>query len=288
MKVLIIGGVAGGATTAARLRRMNENVQIVLFERGEYVSYANCGLPYHIGGTISDRDRLFVQTVNGFINRFNIDIRVKSEVTSINVDDKTVTVHNLLSDETYTESYDKLVISTGAEPIKPPLEGIDNQKIFSLRNVPDMDNIKAFIDQNKPKTAVVVGGGFIGLEMVENLHDAGLKVSVVEKSNQVMAPIDYAMATIVHQHLRQKGVSLYLEEGVSGFDQDGKHIKVILEKNGILEADMVILSIGVRPEVKLAKNAGIELGSLGGIKVDDYMVTSDKDIYKKNSYDIKH
>ncbi len=279
MKILIIGGVAGGATAAARLRRMDENAQIILFERGEYVSYANCGLPYHIGGTISDRDRLFVQTVDGFVNRFNIDIRVQSEVTKIEPADKMVTVHNLVSGKTYTESYDKLIVSTGAEPIKPPLAGMEDKRIFSLRNVPDMDKIKAYINEHKPKTAVVVGGGFIGLEMVENLHEAGLKVSVVEKSNQVMAPIDFAMASLVHQHLRQKGIELYLEEGVTAFEAQDNRLKVLLEKNAPLEADMVILSIGVRPETKLAKEAGLELGTMGGIKVDDYMQTSDKDIY---------
>jgi len=279
MKVLIIGGVAGGATTAARLRRMDEKVEIILFEKGGYVSYANCGLPYYIGGTINDRDRLFVQTVEGFVNRFNIDVRIKSEVTNIDLANKTVLVDNLSSGEKYTESYDKLVISTGAAPIKPALVGIEDKRIFSLRNVPDMDKIKAYIDENNVKKAVVIGGGFIGLEMVENLHDLGIHVSVIEKANQVMTPIDFPMAAMVHQHLGQKGVRLYLEEGVTGFESNAKRIQVLLEKSGNLDADMVILSIGVRPDVKLAKEAGLELGSLGGIKVDDYMQTSDKDVY---------
>lgn len=279
MKILIIGGVAGGATAAARLRRMDENAEIILFERGEYVSYANCGLPYHIGGTISDRDRLFVQTVEGFTNRFNIDIRVKSEVIRIDTQTKTVTVRNLLKGETYSETYDKLIVSTGAEPIKPPMQGIEDSRIFSLRNVPDMDHIKNYIDRNKPKKALVIGGGFIGLEMVENLHEAGLAVAVVERANQVMAPIDYSMATIVHQYLRQKGVSLFLGENVLRFEPSGNQLSVVLESGKNLHADMVILSIGVRPEVKLAKDAGLELGSLGGIKVNDYMQTSDNDIY---------
>lgn len=279
MKILIIGGVAGGATTAARLRRMDENAQIVLFERGEYVSYANCGLPYYIGGTISERDRLFVQTVDGFVNRFNIDIRVRSEVTHIDIQNKMVTIHDIAANKDYTESYDKLVVSTGAEPIKPPMPGIGDKRIFSLRNVPDMDKIKAYIDQYKPKKAVVVGGGFIGLEMVENLHDAGLEVSVVEKNNQVMAPIDFSMATIVHQHLIQKNISLLLEEGVTRFEPVSDQIKVVLESGKEITTDMVIFSIGVRSEVKLAKEAGLELGSLGGIKVDDYMQTSDNDVY---------
>lgn len=279
MKVVIIGGVAGGATAAARMRRESEDAQIVLFERGEYVSYANCGLPYYIGGTISERDRLFVQTVEGFVNRFNIDIRVKSEVTAIDLKSKTVTVLNRLTNESYTESYDKLIVSTGAEPIKPPMPGIDNPKIFSLRNVPDMDHIKSYIDQYNPKRAVVIGGGFIGLEMVENLQDAGLEVCVIERSNQVMTPIDFSMASLVHQHLKSKKVGLLLEEVVEGFESSGNEIKVLLASKKDISADMVILSIGVRPEVHLAKEAGLELGSLGGIKIDDYMQTSDPDVY---------
>lgn len=279
MKTIIIGGVAGGATTAARLRRLDEKSEIILFERGEYVSYANCGLPYYIGGTIAERNKLFVQTVDGFINRFGIDIRIKSEVRSIDPKNKYVTVYDIANNREYTESYDKLIVSTGAEPIKPPMPGIDDNRIFSLRNVPDMDQIKMYVDQYQPKKAVVIGGGFIGLEMVENLHDAGLKVAVVEKSNQVMAPIDFSMASIVHQHLKSKGVSLFLEEGVTSFIPQDEGLKVMLESGKELLADMVILSIGVRPEVKLAKNAGLELGSMGGIKVDDYMQTSDKDIY---------
>ena len=279
MKVLIIGGVAGGATAAARLRRIDENAQIILFERGEYVSYANCGLPYYIGGAISERDRLFVQTVEGFIKRFNIDIRVKSEVTNINLVSKTVTIHDISANKDYIEGYDKLIVSTGAEPIKPPMPGMEDSRIFSLRNVPDMDKIKGYIDQNKPKKAVVVGGGFIGLEMVENLHDAGLEVTVIEKSNQVMAPIDFSMASIVHQQLVRKNVSLLLEEGVTKFESTGDRIKVILESRKEIPADMVIFSIGVRPEVKLAREAGLELGSMGGIKVNEYMQTSDNDVY---------
>ncbi|MBF0575075.1 FAD-dependent oxidoreductase [Dysgonomonas sp. GY617] len=279
MKVLIIGGVAGGATAAVRMRRESEDAQIILFERGEYVSYANCGLPYYIGGTINDRDRLFVQTVEGFVNSFNIDIRIKSEVTAIDVQSKTITVQNRSTNESYTESYDKLIISTGAEPIKPAMPGIDDSRIFSLRNVPDMDNIKAYIDQHKPKRAVVIGGGFIGLEMVENLQDAGVEVCVVERANQVMAPIDFSMASLVHQHLKSKNVGLLLGEVVESFESDNDEIKVLLESKKNVSADMVILSIGVRPEVYLAKTAGLELGSLGGIKVNDYMQTSDPDVY---------
>ncbi|MDR1707476.1 MAG: FAD-dependent oxidoreductase [Prevotella sp.] len=279
MKILIVGGVAGGATVAARLRRIDENAQIILFERGEYVSYANCGLPYHIGGTISDRNRLFVQTVDGFINRFNIDIRIRSEVVGIDTQNKSISVHNLAEDNIYQETYDKLVISTGAEPIKPIIPGIDDKRIFSLRSVPDMDQIKNYIDKHRPKRAVVIGGGFIGLEMVENLYDAGLEVSLVERLNQVMAPIDYSMAALVHQHLSQKRVSLFLEENVVEFESESNGLKVVLESGKELVADMVILSIGVRPDIKLAKEAGIKIGSLGGIVVDDYMQTSDNDVY---------
>ena len=279
MKILIIGGVAGGATTAARLRRMNEKAEIILFERGEYVSYANCGLPYYIGGTINDRNSLFVQTVEGFTRRFNIDIRIKSEVTAIDTGSKTVSVRNLTDGKKYSESYDKLVISTGAEPIRPPIPGIENKRILSLRNVPDMDKIKAYIDQNKPGKAVVIGGGFIGLEMVENLHDAGIEVCVVERSNQVMAPIDFPMAAMVHQHLKSKNISLLLEENVVRFDQSDGELRIILESGKDISTDMVILSIGVRPEIKLAKEAGIELGSSGGIKINDYMETSATDVY---------
>lgn len=279
MKVLIIGGVAGGATVAARLRRIDENAQIILFERGEYVSYANCGLPYYIGGAISERDRLFVQTVEGFINRFNINIRVKSEVRAIDLQNKTVTVFNSSTNQEYNETYDKLVVSTGAEPIKPPIEGIDSERIFSLRNVPDMDKIKDYIVKNNPQKAVVIGAGFIGLEMVENLHEAGLEVCIVEKSDQVMAPIDFSMASIVHQHLKSKKIGLWLNENVTGFKNENGQINVSLESNKDISADMVILSIGVKPETKLAKEAGLEIGSLGGIKVDEYMQTSDKDVY---------
>lgn len=279
MKIVIIGGVAGGATVAARLRRMDERAQILLFERGEYVSYANCGLPYHIGGTIGDRSRLFVQTVDGFINRFRIDIRVKSEVIAIDPLQKAVRVRNLDSGEIYVEDYDKLVVSTGAEPIKPPIEGIGSERILSLRNVPDMDRIIHDIATRKPQTAIVIGAGFIGLEMVENLHDLGIQVSVVEKTNQVMAPLDFPMAAIVHQHLVSKKVNLFLEKAVTAFEEEGDKINVCLDSGEKLAADLVILSIGVKPEVELAKKAGLTIGSLGGIKVDSHMLTSDPSIY---------
>lgn len=279
MKYLIIGGVAGGATVAARLRRMDEKANIVLFERGKYVSYANCGLPYYIGGTINSREKLFVQTVKGFTSRFRIDIRTEQEVTAIRPDKKEVEVKNLSTGETYTESYDKLVLSPGAEPLRPGIEGIGSKKIFTLRNVPDTDTIKAYVNEEKPKRAVVVGGGFIGLEMAENLHEQGIHVDVVEMANQVMAPLDFSMAAIVHQQLTGKGVGLHLEDGVSRFEEKDGGVTVHLRSGKQIVTDMVLLSIGVRPETRLAKEAGLSLGSLGGIAVNEYMQTSDPDIY---------
>ncbi|EGK00801.1 hypothetical protein HMPREF9455_03075 [Dysgonomonas gadei ATCC BAA-286] len=279
MKILIVGGVAGGASVAARLRRMDEQAEIILFERGEYISYANCGLPYYIGGTISDRDNLFIQTVDGFSKRFKIDIRVLQEVICINRENKSITIQNLITNKEYTESYDKLILSTGSEPVKPPIKGIDSRKIFTLRNVPDTDKIKNFLITHKPQKAVVIGGGFIGLEMVENLHDAGLEVQLVEKADQVMAPIDFSMAAIVHQQLRQKGVELYLKEGVTSFLEEENGVRIVLESGRELISDMVIFSIGVRPDIKIVKDAGLELGTTGGIKVNSYMQTSDNNIY---------
>lgn len=219
MKILIVGGVAGGATVAARLRRLDEQAEVILFERGKYVSYANCGLPYYIGGTIADRSKLFVQTAKGFTDRFRIDIRTEQEVTSIDRTRKQVSVHNLATGETYTESYDRLVLSPGAEPLRPKIEGIESPKIFTLRSVPDTDAIKQYVDTQRPQHAVVVGGGFIGLEMAENLHRLGLHVDVVEMANQVMAPLDFSMAALVHRHLTDKGVGLYLEDGVVRFEE---------------------------------------------------------------------
>lgn len=279
MKYLVIGGVAGGATAAARLRRMDENADIILFERGKYVSYANCGLPYYIGGVIAERDKLFVQTVEGFTARFNIDIRTEQEVTAIHPKNKIIEVKNLGTGQTYTESYDKLVLSPGAEPLRPNIEGINSKKIFTLRNVPDTDTIKNYVDQNKPHHAVVVGGGFIGLEMAENLHDLGINIAVVEMANQVMAPLDYSMAAIVHQQLIDKKIDLRLEDGVSRFEETSEGILVHLRSGKQIATDLVILSIGIRPETRLAKEAGLAIGSLGGITVNDYMQTSDPNIY---------
>lgn len=279
MNYLIIGGVAGGATVAARLRRMDEKANIILFERGKYVSYANCGLPYYIGDTINNREKLFVQTAKGFTDRFRIDIRTEQEVTAIRPDKKEVEIKNLSTGETYTETYDKLVLSPGAEPLRPGIEGIGSKKIFTLRNVPDTDTIKNYVNTENPKRAIVVGGGFIGLEMAENLHDLGIQVDVVEMANQVMAPLDFSMAAIVHRQLTDKGVGLHLEDGVSRFEEKDGGVTVHLRSGKQIATDMVLLSIGVRPETKLAKDAGLTIGERGGIAVNDYMQTSDADIY---------
>ncbi|MCS2892212.1 DsrE/DsrF/DrsH-like family protein [Parabacteroides faecis] len=279
MKYLIVGGVAGGATVAARLRRIDENAEIILFERGKYVSYANCGLPYYIGGTIAERDKLFVQTAQGFTARFNIDIRTEQEVTAIHPKEKTVEITDINTARTYSENYDKLILSPGAEPLRPGIEGINSDKIFTLRNVPDTDTIKKYVSRSNPRHAVVVGGGFIGLEMAENLHQLGIQVAVVEMANQVMAPLDYSMAAIVHQLLTDKQVDLRLEDGVSRFEETPEGIIVHLRSGKQITTDLVILSIGVRPETRLAKEAGLSLGTLGGIAINDYMQTSDPDIY---------
>jgi CoA-disulfide reductase len=277
-KVIIVGGVAGGASTAARLRRIDENAQIIMFEKGEYISFANCGLPYYIGETIADRDNLIVQTVEGMSTRFNMDIRNLSEVIKIDKDNKTVTVKNHKTKETYEESYDVLVLSPGSNPIKPPIPGItEANNLFTLRNIPDTDAIKEFVDIRKPKRAVVIGGGFIGLEMAENLHERNVHVTIVEMSNQVMAPIDYEMACIVHDHLLDKGVNLILEDGVKAFSNNGT--KVILNSGKEIETDMIILSIGVKPESTIAKDAGLNLNERGAIVVDDHMRTSDPSIF---------
>ena len=258
---------------------MYEKANIILLERGKYVSYANCGLPYYIGDTINNREKLFVQTAKGFTDRFRIDIRTEQEVTAIRPDKKEVEIKNLSTGETYTETYDKLVLSPGAEPLRPGIEGIGSKKIFTLRNVPDTDTIKNYVNTENPKRAIVVGGGFIGLEMAENLYDLGIQVDVVEMANQVMAPLDFSMAAIVHRQLTDKGVGLHLEDGVSRFEEKDGGVTVHLRSGKQIATDMVLLSIGVRPETKLAKDAGLAIGERGGIAVNDYMQTSDADIY---------
>ncbi|MDD2278196.1 MAG: FAD-dependent oxidoreductase [Bacteroidales bacterium] len=279
MKIIIIGGVAGGATTAARLRRDDERAEIIMFERGEHISYANCGLPYYIGGVIAERDNLFVQTPKVFSKQFNVDVRVLNEVISIIPESKTVNVKDLRTGKEYSESYDKLVLSPGAEPVRPNLPGIDSEGIFTMRNVADTDKIKSYIDNHKTKTAIVVGAGFIGLEMAENLHKLGIFVSIVEMAEQVMTPLDYSMASIVHQHLKTKNVAFFLKDGVSSFQKDDDHIVATLKSGRKINADIVILSIGVRADSKLARESGLDIGTTGGIVVDKHLQTSNPDIY---------
>ncbi|MGN0228889.1 MAG: FAD-dependent oxidoreductase [Muribaculaceae bacterium] len=277
-RYLIVGGVAGGATAAARMRRLTEDAEIVLFEKGAYISYANCGLPYYIGGMIEDRDRLFVQTPAAFGKRFNIDVRTNSEVTAIDTAAKQVTVRTVEGKE-YVESYDKLLLSPGASPAVPPLPGINSEGIFTLRNVSDTDRIKQYMTDHEVRRAVIVGGGFIGLEMAENLKHAGAEVAVVEMAPQVMGPIDYSMAAIVHEHLQQQGVKLYLEQAVESFSRIDDAVKVNFKSGITLEADMVLLSIGVRAETRLAQDAGLKLGEMRGIWVNEYLQTSAADVY---------
>ena len=278
-KVLIVGGVAGGASAAARLRRIDEKAEIIMFEKGSYISFANCGLPYYIGGAIKERKNLLVQTAEAMKARFNIDVRELSEVIKIDRQRKVVAVRKIKDGSIYEESYDVLVLSPGAFPIKPPIPGIDSPNIYTLRDIPDTDSIKTFLDEKKPQNAVVVGGGFIGLEMAENLHSAGLKVDIVEALDQVMAPLDYEMAAIVHNHIRGKGCGLHLKDGVKAFEPEGNRTAVVLQSGKRISADMVILSIGVKPNNTLAREAGLEIGVTGGIKVNEYLQTSDPNIY---------
>ncbi len=279
MRVLIVGGVAGGATTAARLRRIDEHAEIIIFERGEHISYANCGLPYYIGGVIEERERLFVQTPENFLNNYHIEVRVRTEVLSIDRENKLVYVRRVDTGEEYRESYDKLVLSPGAEPVRPPIPGINSKGIFTLRSVPETDAIKAFVDAHKPRRAVIVGAGFIGLEMAENLHHRGVFVTIVEMAHQVMNVVDFEMAAMVHQHLKTKSVEFYLQDGVASFERRADDILITLKSGRTIAADMVILSIGVRPESALAREAGIETGETGGITVDEYLRTNDPDVY---------
>lgn len=277
MKHIIIGGVAGGATAAARIRRADESAEIVLIEKGKYISYANCGLPYYVGGIIKEREKLFVQTPESFGRRFNIDVRVENEVVGIDTVGKRISVRRIDGTE-YTEHYDKLLLSPGSAPKCPPIKGIETEGIFTLRNVEDTDRIKNYLDTHAVRDAVVVGGGFIGLEMAENLHNAGIPVSIIEMAEQVMAPVDFSIASHVHRHLLDKGMSLYLRQGVERFERLNNRIAVYLSSDEKIEADMVLLSIGVRPVTDLAVKAGIDLGERG-IKVNAFLETSAPDVY---------
>ncbi len=279
MKYIIVGAVAGGASTAARLRRLDEHAEIIIFEKGEYISYANCGLPYYIGDVIKDRNKLFVQTAISFNQRFNIDVRITTEVRAINPSDKTVTAFEQTTGRLYEETYDKLILSPGADPIRPPLPGISSEGIFTLRNVKDTDYIKSYVRQKHIKKAVVIGAGFIGLEMAENFHDLGLDVTIIEMGNQILAPVDFPIAAIVQQHIRSKGVDLRLNVAVTGFEKNNDHIEVSLNNGEVVTADIVMLSIGVRPDTRLAISAGLKIGTARGIWVNEYLQTSDPDIY---------
>ncbi|AYO23096.1 CoA-disulfide reductase [Vibrio owensii] len=297
-KIVIIGGVAGGASAAARARRLSEDAEIIMFERGPFVSFANCGLPYHIGGDIQERSKLLLQTPESFLARFNVDVRVMNEVVSINRQDKTVTVKNLLDGSEYQESYDFLLLSPGAGPVVPPIPGIDNPLTHSLRNIPDMDRIIKTIETNKVEHATVVGGGFIGLEMMEAFHQLGVKTTLVEMADQVMTPVDREMAGFAHAEIREKGIDLRLGVALSsveyvanqsvanteaGEDDTHQHLQgkltLSLNNGDQLDTDILIMAIGVRPETKLAQEAGLQIGALGGIYTNEYMQTSDPSIY---------
>ena len=274
MKTIIIGGVAGGASAAARLRRLDETCEIVILERGDFISFANCGLPYYIGGAITDKNDLTLQTPESFRKRFNIDVRIKNEAVRISPEEKTVTVKNLKSGEIYKESYDNLILSPGAEPIKPNIDGIDSDIVFTLRNIPDTLKIKEYIEKSNPKSAVVIGGGYIGVEMAENLKEAGLDVSVVELADHLIAPLDFDMAADVHRYIKSKGIKLYLNNGVRAIDGN-----TVILQNGTIDAEMIIMSVGVRPETALAKDCGIEVNRRGSIIVDRHMKTNIQNIY---------
>ncbi|MDC5819577.1 FAD-dependent oxidoreductase [Vibrio europaeus] len=297
-KILIVGGVAGGASAAARARRLSEDAEIIMFERGPFVSFANCGLPYHIGGDIQERSKLLLQTPESFLARFNVDVRVMNEVVSIERSSKTITVRNLIDNSEYTESYDFILLSPGAGPVVPPIPGIDNPLTHSLRNIPDMDRIIHTIQMNKPEHATVVGGGFIGLEMMEAFHQLGIKTTLIEMADQVMTPVDREMAGFAHAEIRQKGIDLKLGVALeavefianehfasleSGEDSEHQHIEgelnLTLNNGETLTTDILIMAIGVRPEIKLAQEAGLQIGELGGIYTNEMMQTSDTSIY---------
>lgn len=289
MKVVIVGGVAGGATAATRIRRLDEHAEIIIFERSGYISYANCGLPYYIGGVIEDPEELTLQTPESFNTRFRIDVRVKHEVIDIDAQRNTVRVRNLDNGEEFEESYDKLILSPGAKPTRPNLPGIDNDLLFSLRTVEDTFRIRQFVEEKKPKTAVMIGGGFIGLEVAENLCELGIDVTVVQRGNQVMKTLDYDMASLIHSKLRSSGINLKLNADVIGFEKTETGLNVLLKDDKSIQADMVLLAIGVSPENTLAKKAGLELGLKGAVVVNDKMETSVTDIYAVgDAVQVKH
>jgi NADPH-dependent 2,4-dienoyl-CoA reductase/sulfur reductase-like enzyme/rhodanese-related sulfurtransferase len=279
MRLIIVGGVAGGATAATRARRLSEDTDIILFERGFYVSYANCGLPYYIGGEIEKRSDLFIASPDRLRKRYRIDVRTSQEVTGIDRAKKEVKVKDHVTGEEFSEGYDKLILSPGSSPTKPPLPGVNSSKVFTLKDLPDSDSIKKYLDNNKVESAVIVGGGAIGLEAVENFSRRGVDVTVIEKGSQLMPPLDYEMAALLHRHLRDHDIKLYLDDGIVSFHEKNDRILVNTEKGIRIETDLALLSIGVKPERKLAERAGLAIGDRGGIEVDKSLRTSDPDIY---------
>jgi NADPH-dependent 2,4-dienoyl-CoA reductase/sulfur reductase-like enzyme/rhodanese-related sulfurtransferase len=278
-KIVIVGGVAGGASAAARARRIDETAEIIIFERDSFISFANCGLPYHIGGEIKERDALLVQTPESMKARFNLDVRIRSEVTDIDPAAKTVTVKHVADGSEYTESYDELILSPGSNPIVPPIPGVDSDSVFTLRNIPDMDKIIHKINIEAPRSAVVVGGGYIGIEMAEALIHRGIETTMVELANQIMPPMDPEMAVPLHQEMRRSGVRLVLSDAINAVKDTGTGLELTMSSGNVIKTDMLIMAIGVRPEVSLAKKAGLELGKSGGIKVDKHMRTSAANVW---------
>ena len=289
MKVVIVGGVAGGATAAARIRRLDEQAEIVVFERSGYISYANCGLPYYIGGVIAEPEALTLQTPESFFSRFRVNMNIHHEVTAIHPEKKTVSVENLETGEKFEESYDKLILSPGAKPTQPKVPGAGLERVFTLRTVEDTFRIKEYIDRHHPKSAVLAGGGFIGLELAENLRKLGMELTIVQRPKQLMNPFDPDMAAFLHGEMRKHGVKLVLGRTVEGFAESGGGVDVLLKNDAPLHADMVVLAIGVTPDTALAKAAGLELGIKGSILVNDRMETSVPDIYAVgDAVQVKH
>ena len=289
MKVLIVGGVAGGATAAARIRRLDETAEITVYERSGYISYANCGLPYYIGDVITDPEELTLQTPESFFSRFRINMKVHHEVTAIHPDQKTISVKNLGTGEEFEESYDKLILSPGAKPTQPRIPGVGIEKVFTLRTVEDTFRIKEYINEHQPKSAVLAGGGFIGLELAENLKELGMDVTIVQRPKQLMNPFDADMASFIHSEMRKHGVKLALGHTVEGFEEKDGGIDILLKDEMPLHADMVVLAIGVTPDTHLAKDAGLELGIKGSIVVNDRMETSAPDIFAAgDAVQVKH
>ncbi|MBQ4039831.1 MAG: FAD-dependent oxidoreductase, partial [Oscillospiraceae bacterium] len=289
MKIVIVGGVAGGATAAARIRRLDEQAEIVVFERTGYISYANCGLPYYIGDVITNERALTLQTPQSFDARFRVSMKVRHEVTAVNRDRKTVSVTNLETGESFEESYDKLILSPGAKPTQPKVSGLGLDKVFTLRTVEDTFRIKKYVTENAPKSAILAGGGFIGIELAENLRELGLDVTIVQRPKQLMNPFDPDMASFIHNEMRKHGVKLHLGRTVEGFEERDGGVDVLIKDEPNMHADMVVLAIGVTPDTALAKAAGLELGQKDSIVVNDRMETSDPDIYAVgDAVQVKH